>query len=99
MSDELQEIIDKCEQYWNESAGDGLGWPEVHAILEFIHLRATAVQAERERRPMSDQLKQAIKDGIAESFNLSSRGAMVSGLECRHAVAFDEAVRKEPSDA
>lgn len=38
MSD-LREIQAKCEQYWNAHS---LCDEEVHAILEFIHSRATA---------------------------------------------------------
>ena len=33
-------IQNKCEQYWNT---DGLGDPEIHAILEFIHRETSRI--------------------------------------------------------
>ncbi len=42
MSDDLAEIIAKCEQYWNEPK---IGVPEVHSILEFIHQSASCAKA------------------------------------------------------
>jgi hypothetical protein len=37
VSDDLREIIEKCEQYWNEPRIEP---PEYHAVLDFIHVRA-----------------------------------------------------------
>ena len=38
LADAMREIKEKCEQYWNER---GIGDSEFHAILDFIHDRAS----------------------------------------------------------
>jgi hypothetical protein len=43
MRDIIAEIKSKCEQYWNEA---NICDEEIHAILEFIHVRCSALDTE-----------------------------------------------------
>jgi len=47
MSDLIAEIKSKCEQYWNEA---NICDEEIHAILEFIHVRCSSLDAEHARQ-------------------------------------------------
>lgn len=63
MSD-LEIIKNKCEQYWNEV---GVGDPEFHVILEFIHRHATAAAAEIER--LESELVEVKAERVAKRDN------------------------------
>ncbi len=52
---EVQNIMNKCEQYWNES---GIGDAEVHAALSFIHKEARNIRTAEHHKcfPQADIL-------------------------------------------
>jgi len=56
MRDIIAEIKSKCEQYWNEA---NICDEEIHAILEFIHVRCSTFDAERAEHQQSLELLDA----------------------------------------
>ena len=90
MSDRLSEIKAKCEQYWNE---DLIGPTEVHAILEFIHVRAVDAIAEVERleaslsardgrmKALQAKLDDEIADGTEKSAVIGAGGGTRGAID------------------
>jgi len=66
MRDIIAEIKSKCEQYWNER---NICDEEIHAILEFIHVRCSALDQERDnskKEAEHEEVFEALCEEIAE---------------------------------
>jgi len=85
--DPLEQIRRKCEQYWNENH---VGAPEVHAILEFIHVRVAEVKVEVERLESEVKCRKDIdgprtyKAGVAEGMEAAAVIADEFPSECNN---------------
>ena len=73
----LRQILDKCEQYWNDPNVS----VEMHAVLEFIHVRALGIETHSKAdRDKTTHLTDVIRCAIVD---LSDAAAMYGGSDGR----------------